>query len=603
MQNRHRRLLLVVIVLLGAAVAVATRALAQTFTYFVPPTTNGVPDVITTGPDGALWFTENNGDKIGRITTAGVFTEFSILPASNPTGITTGPDGALWFTTASCCMGRITTAGVITEFPSSLAQSITAGPDGALWFTEINSEAIGRLGPLTRAPVVTVNPTNQTVNAGQTATFSAAASGTPTPTVQWQQSTDGGATFSNISGATSTTYSFTPTVAQSGYQYHAVFTNTVSTATTTAATLIVNPAAVAPVITLNPTSQTVNAGQTATFTAAASGTPTPTVQWQQSTGSGAPFTDIPGATSTSYTFTTTASQNGYQYRAVLKNTVNSATTTAATLTVNPALATTTTCAKTSKVCPNLWWFNGVSPQPTNYVTTLQAPTGGTDYTWTIAEGTEYAQFSNNASTIDTKTKNTVEILPKGDPGDGSPPMVAVTVKMMSKKGAVTANPFILNLRKPYELQPNTAVAPNGVVDKAYKSSGYESDIHYRIFDQTGMVLPFFIALNEHFTTGLSIDYQGPPPNWPRGPECGKTHVCSGPFDPNDWADGIIVSGNTLVPTPQPPHSPPGTTMVDHWTGTWGIGDNHPGNGVHVQTNTWQRFVDHGRHTNIVSPPQ
>jgi hypothetical protein len=84
------------------------------------------------------------------------------------------------------------------------------------------------------------------------------------------------------------------------------------------------------------------------------------------------------------------------------------TTVTATLTVIPALATTTTCVKTSKVCPNLWWFNGVSPQPKNYVTTLQAPPGGTDYTWTITEGTQYAQFSNNASTIDTKTKDTVE---------------------------------------------------------------------------------------------------------------------------------------------------------------------------------------------------
>jgi hypothetical protein len=41
------------------------------------------------------------------------------------------------------------------------------------------------------------------------------------------------------------------------------------------------------------------------------------------------------------------------------------TTVTATLIVNPALPTTTTCVKTSKVCPNLWWFNGVSRQPTN----------------------------------------------------------------------------------------------------------------------------------------------------------------------------------------------------------------------------------------------
>jgi hypothetical protein len=75
------------------------------------------------------------------------------------------------------------------------------------------------------------------------------------------------------------------------------------------------------------------------------------------------------------------------------------------------VVTTTTCVKTSKVCPNLWWFNGVSPQPTNYVTTIQAPSGGTDYAWTITEGTQYAQFSNKSSTIDTKRTGTVAVYP------------------------------------------------------------------------------------------------------------------------------------------------------------------------------------------------
>jgi len=79
------------------------------------------------------------------------------------------------------------------------------------------------------------------VTAGQTATFTAAATGSPTPAVQWQVSTDGGGTFNNVSGATSTTLSFTTASSQNGYRYRAVFTNSVGSATTTAATLIVNP--------------------------------------------------------------------------------------------------------------------------------------------------------------------------------------------------------------------------------------------------------------------------------------------------------------------------------------------------------------------------
>src|SRR5262249_60494427 len=58
------------------------------------------PQIITTGPDGALWFTESNVNQIGRITTDGTtIAEFLVPTAdSGPLGITTGPDGALWFT-------------------------------------------------------------------------------------------------------------------------------------------------------------------------------------------------------------------------------------------------------------------------------------------------------------------------------------------------------------------------------------------------------------------------------------------------------------------------------------------------------------------------
>jgi virginiamycin B lyase len=102
-------------------------------TAFPPPT--GARG-ITTGPDGALWFAEEAASQIGRITIAGVITEFPIpTPCCNtsPIGITTGPDGALWFTEyTNGSIGRITTAGVITVFPDGGGPfGITTGPDGA----------------------------------------------------------------------------------------------------------------------------------------------------------------------------------------------------------------------------------------------------------------------------------------------------------------------------------------------------------------------------------------------------------------------------------------------------------------------------------------
>jgi hypothetical protein len=213
----------------------------------------------------------------------------------------------------------------------------TAGQNGYRFravFTNSAGSATTAAATLTvqYAPGVTTNPQNATVNAGQSVTFTAAASGNPTPTVQWQVSTDGGSTWSNISGATSTSYTISSaTAGQNGYRYRAVFLNSVGTATTAAARLTVH---FAPIVLSSPASQTVTAGHSVTFTASASGNPTPSVQWQVSTDGGLTWSNISGATNTAFTLnTTTASENGYEYRAVFTNSLGSAATAAALLTV------------------------------------------------------------------------------------------------------------------------------------------------------------------------------------------------------------------------------------------------------------------------------
>lgn len=116
----------------------------------LPPTGNAVPVRIAAGPDGAMWFTESNSNKIGRITTKGAITEYPIpTAASTPQGITAGPDGNLWFIEATGKkVGRITTSGVITEFPipdpNTQPEEITPGPDGNLWYTDADN-SIGRV--------------------------------------------------------------------------------------------------------------------------------------------------------------------------------------------------------------------------------------------------------------------------------------------------------------------------------------------------------------------------------------------------------------------------------------------------------------------------
>jgi streptogramin lyase len=114
------------------------------FTEFAIPTAISWPYGITSGPDGNLWFTENSGNKIGRITPGGSVTEFATA-GGQPWGITRGPDGNLWFTAAlGNYIGPIGTDFAIPTF-NSIPEGIASGPDGNLWFSESYGNRIGRI--------------------------------------------------------------------------------------------------------------------------------------------------------------------------------------------------------------------------------------------------------------------------------------------------------------------------------------------------------------------------------------------------------------------------------------------------------------------------
>jgi streptogramin lyase len=113
------------------------------------PTSGATPWSITSGPDGNLWFTERDGNKIGMIDpTTHAISEFPIPTAnSEPIGITAGPDGNIWFTEdAAGKVGEINlSTHVISEFPIHLCciWPITSGPDGNVWW------ALGNINPTT----------------------------------------------------------------------------------------------------------------------------------------------------------------------------------------------------------------------------------------------------------------------------------------------------------------------------------------------------------------------------------------------------------------------------------------------------------------------
>jgi len=100
----------------------------------------------------------------------------------------------------------------------------------------------------TSAPVVTTQPSAQARCAGSSASFTSAASGSPAPTVQWQVSTNGGFSYSNITGATSATLTFATATTDNNKRYRARWTNSAGAVNSSSALLTVNSVPSAPTI-------------------------------------------------------------------------------------------------------------------------------------------------------------------------------------------------------------------------------------------------------------------------------------------------------------------------------------------------------------------
>ncbi|GAB3127081.1 beta strand repeat-containing protein [Glaciibacter psychrotolerans] len=190
---------------------------------------------------------------------------------------------------------------------------------------------------------------------GTEQTFTVRAGGFPNSTIALSGTLPDGISFTAKADGTAT-LSGTPTVSGT-FPLTFTATNGINPAAAQGFTLtVVQPAA----ITTQPESTTAIAGTDVEFAAGASGFPVPTVQWQVSTDAGASFTNVPGATSTTYRFSATQAQNGNRYRVVFSNgTV--ATTMAATLTVGTAPTLTS--------APSAVFSQGVAGQSFTVVST------------------------------------------------------------------------------------------------------------------------------------------------------------------------------------------------------------------------------------------
>lgn len=243
---------------------------------------------------------------------------------------------------------------------------------------------------------ITTAPANTTVCSGSPLSLSVVATGT-TPAYQWQVSTDGGTTWSNVAGATTATLNLgNATPAMNGNRYRVIVSNSCPSTVTSAAAIITVTTASS--ITNQPTSTTVCEGANASFTVTATGTSV-TYQWQVSTNSGTNWTDIAAATSATLTLNAvTAAMNNNQYRVNISTCVaGGLTSSVVTLTVNPAASVTTHPANTAACIGSNATFSVTATGNGNTYQWQVSTDGGT--TWNNVAGATTPTLTVNSVTL------------------------------------------------------------------------------------------------------------------------------------------------------------------------------------------------------------
>jgi hypothetical protein len=243
-------------------------------------------------------------------------------------------------------------------------------------FGDVVPSTVGNNPPF----IVTQPLDNTSAIVGDNVTFTTLAGGDPV-TYQWYENS-----LSNpLSGQTNPSLTLPAVTTASSGTYFCVASNGAGTATTRSAQLTVYASAVAPSISVQPASQTLNLGDTATFTVTAAGVPPPGYQWYYVTNSAGTLKTnaIAGATLASYSIYNISNNiSGNSYYTIVTNRGGSVLTVKALLTVNP-LQTVSIATLRSMVDP-------VNLDPTNTTSIYTAI--GTVTSWTNMTGTANCEF-------------------------------------------------------------------------------------------------------------------------------------------------------------------------------------------------------------------
>ena len=223
------------------------------------------------------------------------------------------PDGNSWTDTIGATSATLTFTAAYTKNGYRYRCKVTNSCSNSYGSPAYSTAA---LLTVCQPPVINTSPTNQlNIVVNGTATFSVTASGSGTLTYQWQDSAAGITSWTAIVSATGSSYSRTGVMAgDSGKQFRCRVSNGCGNSAYSSAALLT--VCTPPAITVNPVSQsdTAGAGHTATFTVAATGSPSLLFQWQDSAAGLSVWTNISAAANPTYSFTPASNQDGLNLR-------------------------------------------------------------------------------------------------------------------------------------------------------------------------------------------------------------------------------------------------------------------------------------------------
>ncbi|HVU35927.1 MAG TPA: immunoglobulin domain-containing protein [Opitutaceae bacterium] len=229
-------------------------------------------------------------------------------------------------TIAGATSSTLSISGTTAADAGNYALTVTDGSGIAVTSTAVSLAVIPPV-----SPTITNQPVSTTVTAGNEASFAVTASGSYPRTYQWYKGAPPNG--SAVAGATSVPFTITYPLAADAGTYYVVVSNSQGSATSSAATLTVNPATPLSVSSISaPT--TVSVGQNISLYVSLYGSGPVTYQWSKD------GTAIPGATNSYYSVTAAATTEAGTYTVTATNAAGSITSSGITVTVNPPVAPT-----------------------------------------------------------------------------------------------------------------------------------------------------------------------------------------------------------------------------------------------------------------------